>query len=155
MVCFVQGYHDRPIGGLLFNGLGCPWICAYERLPTLTRARRVKCDEAKPVCSRCRSTGRTCEGYGLWGGGGNTYVERYGGASTNDTSLVSVQKPPTKVLPVEELRHLQLYRIRIVHTTSGWFASKFWSSIVLPAASSEPAVLHAAHMLIPMSMLWR
>lgn len=144
MVCFVQGYQDRPIGGLLFNGLGCPWICAYERLPTLTRARRVKCDEAKPVCSRCRSTGRTCEGYGLWGGGGNTYVERYGGTSTNDTSLVSVQKPPTKVLPVEELRHLQLYRIRIVHTTSGWFASKFWSSIVLPAASSEPAVLHAA-----------
>jgi hypothetical protein len=47
-------------------------------------------------------------------------------------------------LPVEELRHLQLYSIRIVHTTSGWFASKFWKSIVLPAASSEPAVLHAA-----------
>ncbi|KAI4621947.1 hypothetical protein J4E80_004322 [Alternaria sp. BMP 0032] len=98
----------------------------------------IKCDETKPVCSRCRSTGRTCEGYGLWGGGGNTYVERYGLVST------SIQKPPTKVLGVEELRYLQLYRIRIVHTTSGWFASKFWNSIVLPAASSEPAVLHAA-----------
>ncbi|KAI4694175.1 uncharacterized protein J4E84_002757 [Alternaria hordeiaustralica] len=97
-----------------------------------------KCDETKPVCSRCRSTGRTCEGYGLWGGGGNTYVERYGRVST------SIQKPPTKILGVEELRYLQLYRIRIVHTTSGWFASKFWNSIVLPAASSEPAVLHAA-----------
>jgi len=113
-------------------------ICSYGRLPTSTRARRVKCDETKPVCSRCRSTGRTCEGYGLWGGGGNTYVERYGLVST------SIQKPPTKVLGVEELRYLQLYRIRIVHTTSGWFASKFWNSIVLPAASSEPAVLHAA-----------
>ncbi|KAI4649284.1 hypothetical protein J4E93_003600 [Alternaria ventricosa] len=101
-------------------------------------SRRVKCDENKPVCSRCRSTGRTCDGYGLWGGGGNTYVERYGRVST------SIQKPPTKVLDVEELRYLQLYKIRIVHTTSGWFASKFWNSIVLPAASSEPAVLHAA-----------
>jgi len=113
-------------------------ICSCERLPTSTRARRVKCDETKPVCSRCRSTGRTCEGYGLWGGGGNTYVERYGRVST------SIQKPPTKILGVEELRYLQLYRIRIVHTTSGWFASKFWNSIVLPAVSSEPAVLHAA-----------
>jgi hypothetical protein len=73
----------------------------------------------------------------MWGGGGNTYVERYGGVSP------SIQKPPTRVLGVEELRHLQLYRIRVVHTTSGWFASKFWNSIVLPAASSEPAVLHA------------
>lgn len=113
-------------------------IYPCEHLPTSTRARRVKCDETKPVCSRCRSTGRTCEGYGLWGGGGNTYVERYGRVST------SIQKPPTKVLDVEELRYLQLYKIRIVHTTSGWFASKFWNSIVLPAASSEPAVLHAA-----------
>jgi hypothetical protein len=74
----------------------------------------------------------------MWGGGGNTYVERYGRVST------TIEKPPTKVLAVEELRYLQLYRIRIVHTTSGWFASKFWNSIVLPAASSEPAVLHAA-----------
>jgi hypothetical protein len=32
-------------------------------LLTSFRKRRVKCDEAKPVCDRCRSTGRTCDGY--------------------------------------------------------------------------------------------
>ncbi|KAH9905121.1 hypothetical protein F4778DRAFT_728808 [Xylariomycetidae sp. FL2044] len=28
------------------------------------RIRRIKCDEAKPFCDRCTSTGRTCDGYG-------------------------------------------------------------------------------------------
>ncbi|OAQ97218.1 hypothetical protein LLEC1_04784 [Akanthomyces lecanii] len=28
------------------------------------RIRRVKCDEEKPACSRCSSTGRKCDGYG-------------------------------------------------------------------------------------------
>lgn len=29
------------------------------------RKRRVKCDEARPVCSRCATTGRKCDGYAL------------------------------------------------------------------------------------------
>ncbi|KAJ4113930.1 hypothetical protein NW768_011460 [Fusarium equiseti] len=28
-----------------------------------TRIRKVRCDEAKPVCTRCTSTGRKCDGY--------------------------------------------------------------------------------------------
>ena len=27
------------------------------------RKRRVKCDEAKPICNRCRTANYTCEGY--------------------------------------------------------------------------------------------
>jgi hypothetical protein len=57
---------------------------------------------------------------------------------------VSIQKPPVKVVDLEELRYLQLYRLRVAHTTSGWFGSSFWNATVLPAAASEPAVLHAA-----------
>ncbi|EXK27628.1 hypothetical protein FOXG_20239 [Fusarium oxysporum f. sp. lycopersici 4287] len=34
---------------------GC-WTC---------RARRVKCDEAQPVCNRCTKARRICEGYGV------------------------------------------------------------------------------------------
>ncbi|RBR19295.1 hypothetical protein FVER53590_08359 [Fusarium verticillioides] len=34
---------------------GC-WTC---------RARRVKCDEAQPICNRCTKAGRICEGYGV------------------------------------------------------------------------------------------
>jgi hypothetical protein len=42
------------------------------------------------------------------------------------------------------MRYLQLYQLRVVHTASGWFSSSFWNATVLPAASSEPAVFHAA-----------
>lgn len=31
----------------------------------LYRIRRVKCDEGKPACNRCISTGRTCDGYSM------------------------------------------------------------------------------------------
>ncbi|KAH8753266.1 hypothetical protein F5883DRAFT_574867 [Diaporthe sp. PMI_573] len=33
------------------------------------KIRRVKCDEGWPGCQRCLSTRRTCDGYGVWGGG--------------------------------------------------------------------------------------
>ncbi|KAL9610775.1 MAG: hypothetical protein Q9167_004531 [Letrouitia subvulpina] len=29
------------------------------------KIRRVKCDEGKPICFRCKSTGRVCDGYGI------------------------------------------------------------------------------------------
>src|SRR5206468_3020953 len=40
------------------------------------RTRKVKCDEGRPACLRCVTTGRVCDGYGLWGGGGNQYGQR-------------------------------------------------------------------------------
>lgn len=33
--------------------------------PCLDRIRHVKCDEERPTCSKCRSTGRVCDGYGI------------------------------------------------------------------------------------------
>ncbi|KAF2791968.1 hypothetical protein K505DRAFT_418754 [Melanomma pulvis-pyrius CBS 109.77] len=44
---------------------------------------------------------------------------------------------------LEELRYLQLFRLRFIHTVSGWFGAQFWTRIVLPATSLEPAILHA------------
>jgi hypothetical protein len=78
------------------------------------------------------------------GGGGNTYAERYGSSLSNNSALVSIQKPPTKTISHDELRYLQLYQLKIAHTASGWFSSSFWNETVLPAASFEPAVFHAA-----------
>jgi hypothetical protein len=37
---------------------------------TIPRARRIRCDETFPACYRCVSSGRICDGYGIWGGGG-------------------------------------------------------------------------------------
>ncbi|KAL8816965.1 MAG: hypothetical protein Q9223_004114 [Gallowayella weberi] len=39
---------------------------SHVRTGCLTcKARHVKCDEEKPECSKCKSTGRRCDGYGL------------------------------------------------------------------------------------------
>lgn len=40
-----------------------PVELSANRPPNLHRIRRVKCDEEKPACVRCTSTGRTCDGY--------------------------------------------------------------------------------------------
>ncbi|EMD62562.1 hypothetical protein COCSADRAFT_222162 [Bipolaris sorokiniana ND90Pr] len=109
------------------------------------KARKVKCDETKPVCNRCLSTGRTCDGYGAQGGGGNTYLDRYGRHSQPATTSSEVQlsKPLAKSFPSDELRYLELYKQRVSWTSSGWFGYPFWHATVIPALVSEPAILHA------------
>jgi len=36
---------------------------SHHHLTTLPSARRVKCDETRPVCQRCTKSGRACDGY--------------------------------------------------------------------------------------------
>ncbi|KAJ4364509.1 hypothetical protein N0V83_009104 [Neocucurbitaria cava] len=109
----------------------------------LSRIRRVKCDEGKPVCARCSTTGRVCDGYGIWGGGGNSYAERYGSPKSQSPSPITIERGLTKAIGVQELRHLQWFRMKVIHTVSGWFGSQFWAKVALPATSTEPAILHA------------
>jgi hypothetical protein len=40
----------------------CEYVFLYDRSNDV-RIRRVKCDETKPECERCTSTGRKCDGY--------------------------------------------------------------------------------------------
>ena len=47
-----------PCSGTNSNGLG--HLTDHE---ASCRIRHVKCDEEKPACLKCRSTGRTCDGY--------------------------------------------------------------------------------------------
>ncbi|KAH7562639.1 hypothetical protein J3E72DRAFT_415629 [Bipolaris maydis] len=90
-------------------------------------------------------TGRTCDGYGAQGGGGNTYLDRYGRRSqpTTTGSEVQLSKPLAKSFPSDELRYLELYKQRVSWTSSGWFGYSFWHATVIPALASEPAILHA------------
>jgi hypothetical protein len=38
-------------------------LLKHLKLTDIIRIRRVKCDEGKPNCQRCISTGRKCDGY--------------------------------------------------------------------------------------------
>jgi hypothetical protein len=109
----------------------------------MARVRKVKCDEAKPACYRCLSTGRVCDGYGIWGGGGNDYGSRL-------TSIKSVMEGtnirplvPLAVVTVDEHRHFEWFRHRTISKLPGLFKSSFWDTLLVRASWNEPAVLHA------------
>ncbi|KAL7923346.1 hypothetical protein ACQKWADRAFT_60865 [Trichoderma austrokoningii] len=117
------------------------------------KKRRVKCDEKKPACQRCVSTGRVCDGYGVWGGG-NAYGSSNKAPSLPNSSLSHYQKIPA---PLSVISMSQKHRIagqpasigfeyfrRYTSTKlPGLFESGFWDSLVLQASDQEPAVLHA------------
>jgi hypothetical protein len=96
------------------------------------KARRVKCDEAKPICRRCAIGGRKCE-Y-------NTAR-----AARPRRSVITVYLPPTKNQPVFFFndRGLDFFHQNLASELDGEFDSKFWSKLVLQLSHSEPSIRHA------------
>jgi len=112
------------------------------------RIRKVKCDEAKPYCTRCTKTGRRCDGYldaksmaqrrrrtgtGPLVGGGNGR----GCDPPAPLSLFFEWASP------EEKRAFHFFQHVTAPCLSGDFDGAFWRVIVLQICQSEPAVKHA------------
>lgn len=119
----------------------------------LARLRKVKCDETWPVCQRCLSSGRTCDGYGIWGGGGNAHGQRYtiskacDKESAQDLSISHINGIPRQIqlasLDHDEQICVEWYMCRTATKLPGAFASKYWNSLLLQASSTDSAVMHA------------
>ncbi|KAI1418392.1 hypothetical protein F5Y13DRAFT_149084 [Hypoxylon sp. FL1857] len=107
------------------------------------KTRRVKCDEGWPVCLRCLSTGRVCEGYGIWGGGANHYGRRPTGPDSSKCLRAFYAPTLIKAGNKEENQQLEWFTYRTAFKLPGVFRFPFWDMLVFQAASSEPAVLHA------------
>ncbi|ATY59184.1 C6 zinc finger domain [Cordyceps militaris] len=98
--------------------------------------RRVKCDEGRPACTKCISTGRQCDGF------------------------ETAPEPPAPVLPSQHVLHaltplygqataperamFDLFRTRTVTQVAGAFYQPFWHVDVLLAAQTQPALWHAS-----------
>ncbi|KUJ08975.1 uncharacterized protein LY89DRAFT_658031 [Mollisia scopiformis] len=109
------------------------------------KIRKVKCDEGKPACQRCVSTGRVCDGYGIWGGGGNSYNERSIGCKERISPPNTILATPmiTPRASTHEQDCFEWFTCQTVKKFPGLFGSPFWEILVCQASSSEPAVLHA------------
>ncbi|KAK0104965.1 hypothetical protein ONS95_005226 [Cadophora gregata] len=109
------------------------------------KIRRVKCDELWPVCDRCNSTGRVCEGYGVWGGGETIFSQQQ--RLLSERAARTVSRPPVVVfLPgssPEERDGFEWFKYRTAPKLPGSFQSKFWSTLLHQASLDEPTVLHA------------
>ncbi|KZL66166.1 C6 zinc finger domain protein [Colletotrichum tofieldiae] len=95
------------------------------------KARRVKCDETKPACKRCSSTGRNCDGY-----------------KRNPCRQESViLHQPNRAFPgvghVAEIRALQYFYEVAGPVLSGAVDPYFWTHVVMQFSNFEPAVRHA------------
>ncbi|KAF2647773.1 hypothetical protein K491DRAFT_699414 [Lophiostoma macrostomum CBS 122681] len=94
------------------------------------KARRVKCDEAKPVCRRCAIGGRKCQ---------------YNAATSPSRNVITVYLPPTQCQPVIFVndRDLDFFHRNLAGNMDGQFDKKFWGTLVLQLSHSEPAIRHA------------
>ncbi|CEL05093.1 hypothetical protein ASPCAL06213 [Aspergillus calidoustus] len=108
------------------------------------RVRKVKCDESFPVCQRCLSTGRVCDGYGVWGGGGNDYGRRPSPksppATPNYPPLACIS---TCAANTDEKASFDWFRRRTMVKIPGSYLSDFWTTILLQASQSDQAVWHS------------
>ena len=107
------------------------------------KIRRVKCDEAKPNCKRCTSTGRKCDGY----------IDCQDSTKTISKPGQQQQLSITVSLSINanfdalEQRTFDFFRHRTTPCMSGYFNDTVWDRIVLQISHSQPAVRYAVNAL--------
>ncbi|KAK2928777.1 Zn2-C6 fungal-type DNA-binding domain [Fusarium oxysporum f. sp. vasinfectum] len=106
------------------------------------KLRKVKCDEGRPACQRCLSTGRVCDGYGIWGGGSHALTQH---SQSRPRFTLGAPLETTLVLSLNanEKLYFDWFKCRTSAKISATFSSGFWNTLVFQAGSREPAVLHA------------
>jgi hypothetical protein len=107
------------------------------------RIRKVKCDEGRPSCHRCVSTGRVCDGYGIWGGGGKSYHQQSLLFTSRSVTPLSTSISCILEDGTDENQYFEWFRCRAAKKIPGAFILSFWDKLVHQASLYEPAVLHA------------
>jgi hypothetical protein len=108
----------------------------------LNRIRRIKCDEGRPHCTRCVSTGRKCDGY-------IDNNQRHSPTPNNATQQLSLRPricktpPSVHVNSLAELRGVEYYQDQLSIRIAEALGDEFWKITVLQASQSSPVVKHA------------
>ncbi|KAJ9292697.1 transcriptional regulator family: Fungal Specific TF [Paecilomyces variotii] len=103
------------------------------------KIRRVKCDEEKPACRRCRSSKRKCDGYNEQSNGHKPTSTYHTSAPRISPDSRLVLRPGTR----EERQYAELFCTRTSQAIAGFFASEFWGRVLPQLSFREPAVRHA------------
>ncbi|KAI0110171.1 hypothetical protein F4814DRAFT_426063 [Daldinia grandis] len=93
------------------------------------KARKVKCDEGKPRCNRCITTGRACSGY-----------------VTKPSSGLLWNRPRQLFQSIDsasEGRALHFFCEKTAQFLSGASEPYFWTHLVMQFSNFEPAVRHS------------
>ncbi|KFY34530.1 hypothetical protein V494_06693 [Pseudogymnoascus sp. VKM F-4513 (FW-928)] len=99
------------------------------------KIRRVKCDESKPTCHRCTSTGRKCDGY----------VSDVTHSNPRDQQSAAIIHRVLMLTPgtTQEKRGFQYFITNTARELTGYYSSSFWEYLILQASTTEPSLRHA------------
>ncbi|KAB8262324.1 hypothetical protein BDV32DRAFT_136699 [Aspergillus pseudonomiae] len=151
---------------------GCVTCKQFSTNSQLDRARRKKCDEARPCCRTCVNAGRECGGYQdtidrrtrAWKTTKATVDLPYTTTIEVRKNQVTVAKesgtwisrllvdPSQADLSLSERWYLGFFRSSTASQCSGYFPLEFWHQMVHQVSEEEPAVRHA---IIAISALHR
>ncbi|KAJ6785315.1 hypothetical protein PWT90_04608 [Aphanocladium album] len=134
------------------------------------RIRRVKCDEGKPHCRRCLSTGRRCDGYAAPSSNASrrelaalsqqgrdrlcdqTTLQLY--ALTQAPAAAAPGRQAGSVALAREYRLFDRFRAVAAQSTALWMNSQFWSGEVLPRAHDQPVIWQGCLALAALNWAW-
>ncbi|KAJ0159302.1 hypothetical protein CTA2_9959, partial [Colletotrichum tanaceti] len=103
-------------------------------------SRKVKCDEAKPACARCTSTGRKCEGYAVVVPS-NRAIARARSRTTRLRDALAQARAGWE--DGSEKATLEHFARHVAPKLPQNLENRFWTVAVPRMSRSEPAVRHA------------
>lgn len=124
-------------------GLLSPCLKTIMNNNASNRIRRIRCDEQKPACNRCYSTGRKCDGYV------RTLKDEKSNCKSGLSGNIGSKTLPTQLrlaLPrknPQELRSFRHYLDVTAIAIAGVFEIDFWLTFVPRACHFDTAIWHA------------
>ncbi|APA14856.1 hypothetical protein SS1G_06907 [Sclerotinia sclerotiorum 1980 UF-70] len=103
------------------------------------KARRVKCDETKPQCLRCRKFGRTCDGYAHETPSRGIMMPLQPRIPTTDLYTPSISLEATE----DEGRYFRYFCDQTAYQLPGYFDPTFWKHIILQESHNVTPIRHA------------
>ena len=111
-------------------------VCPSKKSLRDSRARHVKCDETRPECRQCTSTGRECA---------------YTSGSKSLTFVTFTPAPTLSSQPDSdpiERRALSYYQHQAAFELGGVCSPELWSKFILPVSHQNTAIKHAVIALV-------
>jgi hypothetical protein len=96
------------------------------------KARRVKCDEARPICRRCAVGNRQCD-------------YRTVSPTRTQRQVVTVYLPPAQSQPTYLPKDpgVDFFHQKLAAQLDGQYDTEFWSRLVVQLSHTEPSIRHA------------
>ncbi|KAB8295039.1 hypothetical protein EYC80_006982 [Monilinia laxa] len=122
------------------------------------KLRRVKCDETKPSCMRCKNFGRKCDGYEYSPKDKPAWLK--GPTISTGISQEFIEPPPVSIPPSisvinfrddQDAQYFDFFRRETVFELAGGSQKKLFNVIILQSCHTDTSVRHAATAIAALS----